>query len=134
MRLARASRRIGLNDERVSENADFPGLTSRFQETICSGGIYLAPGREIHGAAVVVCYVQCGKTQIRLGFNRSLIGGCGKHLEKLPRGLLAAQRALRTRAAISSGQLGSSPTTKSRVGRPSGANAPPATRRARHTF
>ena len=66
-----------LNDERVSEIVDFPGLTSRFQENICSGGIYLAPGWEIHGAAVVVCYVRCGMTKIRLGFNRSLNGDAG---------------------------------------------------------
>jgi len=67
---------MGLNDKRVSEIADFRALTSRFQDNICSGSIYLTPGREIHGAAVVVCYVRCGMTEIRLGFNRSLIGEC----------------------------------------------------------
>ena len=53
-----------LNDERVSEIVDFPGLTSRFQENICSGGIYLAPGWEIHGAAVVAVRLWASSRQM----------------------------------------------------------------------
>ena len=107
----------------MSEITDSRALTSRFQDNICSGGIYLALGREIHGAAVVVCYVRYGMTEIRLDFNRSLIGDAGNTWKTTSR-TLSYPAGLGTGAAISSGQLGSSPATKSRVGHPSEANVP----------